>query len=292
MRIAESLVDLIGNTPMVKVGENIFAKMESFNPLGSVKDRAAFAMVWDAEERKILHEGSVLIEPTSGNTGIGLAFVAASRGYRLILTMPETFSIERRRMMSALGAELELTDGKLGMKGAIVRAEELLREIEGAVMLGQFTNPANPEVHRRTTAAEIWRDMAGEVDIFVSGVGTGGTITGVGEVLKARRPEVRIVAVEPEDSAVLSGGEPGPHAIQGIGAGFVPKILNRSIIDEVIKVSNQAAMDMQAELAKKQGILVGISSGAAMVAAREMAERYAGKKIVVVFPDTGERYLA
>ncbi len=271
----------------------ILGKLEMKNPLGSVKDRIAWAMIRDAEERGLLKPGMTVVEPTSGNTGIGLAFVCAVRGYRLILTMPETMSEERRKILRALGAELVLTPGDKGMRGAVEEAKRIARELD-AFMPQQFENPANPRVHEATTAEEIWRDTAGEVDIFVAGVGTGGTITGVGRVLKRRKPEVRIVAVEPAASPVLSGGEPGPHKIQGIGAGFVPKVLDRSVIDEVVTVEEEEAMETSRRLAREEGILAGISSGAALAAALRVARRPESerKTLVVVLPDTGERYLS
>jgi cysteine synthase A len=302
-RIAKHLTDLIGNTPLLEVSNFnkahgalgiIIAKLEYFNPAGSVKDRIGFAMLEDAEGRGLLKNGTTIIEPTSGNTGIALAFVAASKGYRLILTMPETFSIERRNLLRALGAELVLTPGAEGMGGAIRKAEELHAATPDSFIPMQFKNPANPEIHRTTTAEEIWRDTGGSIDIFVSGVGTGGTVTGVGEVLKKRNPAIRIVAVEPTDSPVLSGGQKGPHKIQGIGAGFVPEVLNRSVIDEIIQVKNDDAFETSRSLARQEGLLVGISSGAAAWAALQLARRpeNKGKNIVVILPDTGERYLS
>lgn len=302
-KIAKKLTDLIGNTPLLelsnfntfhKLDATVIGKLEYFNPSGSVKCRIGNAMISDAEERGILNADSVIIEPTSGNTGIALAFVAAAKGYRLILTMPETMSIERRNLLKALGAELVLTPGSEGMKGAIRRASELAEEIPNSYLPQQFKNPANPEIHRKTTALEIWNDTNGEVDIFIAGVGTGGTITGVGEVLKAKKPWVKIIAVEPADSPVIAGGNPGPHKIQGIGAGFVPDILNRSVIDEIIPVTNDQAFETSRQLARTEGLLVGISSGAAAYAALQVARRAEnkGKKIVVILPDTGERYLS
>ncbi len=303
MKIASSLTELVGNTPLLELGAYakrhalraaLLAKLESFNPLSSAKDRVALAMVEDAERRGLLREGGVIIEPTSGNTGVGLAFVAASRGYRMILTMPETMSIERRRLAAALGAEVVLTEGAKGMSGAIAKAQELAREIPGAFLPGQFTNPANPEAHRRTTAQEIWRDTDGTVDIFVAGAGTGGTVTGMGRGLREHNPAVRLVAAEPDSSPVLSGGQAGPHKIQGIGAGFVPEVLDVSLLDEIIRVPDEAAISTARELARTDGLLVGISSGAAVWAAAQVALRpeNEGKRIVVLLPDTGERYLS
>jgi len=302
-KIAKSLTDLIGNTPLLELGNyskgeglesGIVAKLEYFNPGGSVKDRIGYALIKDAEDKGLIKDGTVIIEPTSGNTGIGLAWVAASRGYKLILTMPDTMSIERRNLLKALGAELILTPGADGMKGAIKAAEELAASLPSAFVPQQFNNPANPDIHRKTTAEEIWRDTDGEVDIIVAGVGTGGTITGVGEALKAKKAGVQVVAVEPADSPVLSGGKPGPHKIQGIGAGFVPSVLNASIIDEIFQVKNEEAFDAARKLSKSEGLLVGISAGAAAFAAIQLAKRpeNKGKTIVVILPDTGERYLS
>ena len=299
--IYKGTLGLIGNTPLVEVinvekeyslEATVLVKLEYFNPAGSVKDRIAKAMIEDAEEKGILKEGSVIIEPTSGNTGIGLASIAAAKGYRIILTMPETMSVERRNILKAYGAELVLTEGAKGMKGAIAKAEELSKEIPGSFIPGQFVNPANPAIHRSTTGPEIWNDTDGKVDIFVAGVGTGGTLTGVGEYLKSRNPDVKIVAVEPAGSPVLSEGKGGPHKIQGIGAGFVPDVLNTKIYDEIIKVENDDAFATGKVLAKKEGVLVGISSGAALYAALELAKRpeNKGKTIVALLPDTGDRY--
>jgi cysteine synthase A len=302
-RIYGSITDTIGDTPIVRldrlaadrgVKAHLLAKLEFFNPIASVKDRIGVNMIDAAEHAGVLTPGATLIEPTSGNTGIALAFVAAARGYKLILVMPESMSIERRKMLALLGAQLELTPAPMGMKGAIAKAEELKATIPGAVILQQFKNPANPDIHRRTTAEEIWNDTHGNVDYFVSGVGTGGTITGVAQVLKPRRPSLRVVAVEPEDSPVLSGGQPGPHKIQGIGAGFVPDVLDRTVIDEVITVGNQTAFETARALARLEGIPVGISSGAAVAAALEIGARpeAAGKSIVIIIPSFAERYLS
>ena len=303
MKTAKQLTDLIGNTPMLEMARfarakgadaRIIAKLEYFNPAGSVKDRVAYAMVEDAEKGGRLRPGATIIEPTSGNTGIGLAFVSTVKGYKLILTMPDTMSLERRNLLKALGAQIELTPGAAGMRGAIERAEELNREITGSVILQQFSNPANPAAHMRTTAQEIWRDTEGKIDIFVAGVGTGGTISGTGAKLKEYNPAVKVVAVEPSSSPVLSGGKAGPHRIQGIGAGFVPDIYNPSAVDEVMAVTNEDAERTACEIARTEGALVGISSGAASFAAAELAKRLEnkGKNIVVLLPDTGERYLS
>ena len=303
MKIYSSVYDLIGKTPLVLLENyknecgayaNLMGKLEAMNPAGSAKDRVAREMIDEAEKSGKLTAGAVMIEPTSGNTGIGLAAIAASKGYRLIITMPETMSKERQMLMRAYGAELILTDGALGMAGAIAKAEELAASLPNAFVVGQFTNPANPEAHRKTTGPEIWEDTDGNVDIFVAGVGTGGTITGVGEYLKSKNPNVRVVAVEPKDSPILSGGEAGKHGLQGIGAGFVPEILNTEIYDEVICVTTEQAYDASRLLAHREGLLVGISSGAALYAATEIAKREEnkGKNIVVLLPDTGERYLS
>lgn len=300
-RIYENITQTVGNTPLVRINRlagdsmaTVLVKLESFNPVSCVKERIGVSMIEAAEKEGLLKEGGVIIEPTSGNTGIGLAFTAAVRGYRLILTMPETMSVERRQLLKIFGAELVLTEGAKGMRGAIEKAEELHRSIPGSIIPQQFKNPANPDVHRRTTAEEIWADTDGAVDVFVAGVGTGGTLTGVGEVLKERKPGVKIVAVEPADSPVLSGGKPGPHKIQGIGAGFVPDVLNTKIIDEIMPVTQVDAGKTARDLAKKEGILAGISSGAALWAALAIAQRpeSAGKIIVAILPDTGERYLS
>lgn len=302
-KIAKNFTELIGNTPLLEtlnfskqhgLGAKILAKLEYFNPAGSVKDRIAHSMVEDAEKKGQLVEGSTIIEATSGNTGIALASIAAAKGYRIILTMPDTMSVERRNLLKALGAEIVLTEGKKGMKGAIAKATELTQIVEKSVILSQFDNLSNPEIHRKTTAEEIIRDTDGKVDIVVSGVGTGGTITGIGEVLKEKLGNVQIIAVEPFDSPVLSGGDPSPHKIQGIGAGFVPNVLNTGIIDEIVKVKNEEAFEGARDLAKTEGVLVGISSGAALFAAKEIAKREEnkGKTIVVILPDTGERYLS
>lgn len=301
MKIAEVITDLIGNTPLLKLnvlseetGTTILGKLEYFNPLSSVKDRIAESMIAAGEKEGKLEKGSIIVEPTSGNTGIGLAFVAAARGYKLILTMPDTMSIERRKLLKVLGAELVLTPGADGMKGAIEKAEEIHGENPGSFMPQQFNNPANPEIHRKTTAEEIWNDTEGKFDLFVSGIGTGGTITGCGEVFKERNPNIRIIAVEPDESPVLSGEGPGPHRIQGIGAGFVPNILNTGIYDEVVRVNSEDSAEMTRKLAKTEGLLVGISSGGAVLAGYRLAQREEnkGKTIVVILPDSGERYLS
>lgn len=302
-RIYRQLTDLVGNTPLVQLQNlpqeeqakaNIMTKLEYLNPGGSVKDRIALGMIEDAEERGILRSGSIIVEPTSGNTGIGLAWIARAKGYRAILTMPETMSIERRNLLRARGAELVLTPGTQGMKGAIAKAQELASTLENAVLLQQFENPANPQKHYRTTAEEIWRDTEGQVDVFVAGVGTGGTITGVGRRLKELNPDIEIIAVEPDASAVLSGEQPGPHKIQGIGAGFIPSILERNIIDRIIRVTDEDALRMGRRLSLREGLLTGISSGAATFAALQIAResKYENKNIVVLLPDTGERYLS
>ena len=302
-KIARNLTELIGNTPLLQLSNysenknlqaNIIVKIEAFNPAGCVKERIALSMIEDAEEKGILKPGVEIIEPTSGNTGIGLAMVAAIKGYKLTLTMPETMSVERRNLLKAFGANIVLTPGATGMKGAIQRALELQTEKPGSFIPQQFDNPSNPEIHRTTTGEEIWRDTDGKVDIFVAGVGTGGTVSGVGEALKAHNPTIKIVAVEPADSPVLSGGSPSPHKIQGIGAGFIPKTYNAEVVDEIITVSNDAAIKTSRELAQKEGLLVGISSGAAAWAAAELAKRpeNKGKVIVTLLPDTGERYLS
>ncbi|KPV40772.1 cysteine synthase A [Alicyclobacillus ferrooxydans] len=301
-KIARDLTQLIGNTPLLRLsqisdetGAEVLAKLEYFNPLGSVKDRIGFAMIEAAEQAGLITPGqTTIIEPTSGNTGIALAFVSAAKGYRCILCMPETMSVERRNLLKALGAEIVLTEGPKGMKGAIAKAEELKEQMDNAFIPQQFDNPANPEIHRNTTALEVWEDTDGEVDLFISGIGTGGTITGVGEVLKERKPSVQIIAVEPTDSPVLSGGSSGPHKIQGIGAGFIPSVLNTEVYDEIVQVTNEQAFEASRSVAKTEGLLVGISSGAAIHAATELAKRpeNKGKTIVVLLPDTGERYLS
>ncbi|MHB0879972.1 cysteine synthase A [Paenibacillus sp. SEL1] len=302
-KIHQKLTELIGNTPLLallnysqiqNIEASVVAKLEYFNPAGSVKDRIGYAMIKDAEEKGLINKDSVIIEPTSGNTGIGLAFAAASLGYKLIITLPETFSIERRKLLTAFGAELVLTPGSEGMRGAIKRAELLAAEIPNSFIPQQFSNPANPEIHRKTTAEEIWQDTDGGVDIFIAGVGTGGTISGVGQVLKERKPSVKVIAVEPFDSPVLSGGTPGSHQLQGLGAGFIPNNFNEEYVDEVFKVKNEDAFETARLLAKTEGLLVGISSGAAVYAATQIAKlpENKGKMIVVILPDTGERYLS
>ncbi|MDF2886567.1 MAG: cysteine synthase [Lacrimispora sp.] len=301
--IRKSAMELIGNTPLLELSNYerkheleaaVIAKLEYFNPAGSVKDRAALAMIEDAEKSGTIKPGATIIEPTSGNTGIGIASIAAMKGYRAILTMPETMSVERRNLLKAYGAEIVLTEGTRGMRGAIEKAEELQKEIAGSVIMGQFDNPANPRIHRETTGPEIWADTDGKVAVFIAGIGTGGTITGVGEFLKGKNPDIRIIGVEPAGSPILSGGKPGPHGIQGIGAGFVPTVLNRDIYDEIITVENNDAYETGKEIAKTEGILVGISSAAAVWAAKEVAKRpeFKGKRIVVLLPDTGDRYLS
>ena len=301
MKIAENITKLIGNTPLVKINKlnkdgfaTIVAKLEFFNPLASIKDRIGLSMIEDAEKKGMLKKDSIIVEPTSGNTGIALAYIAAVKGYKLILTMPETMSIERRKLLKIFGAELVLTEGIKGMKGAVEKAAEIVRNTPGAFMPQQFSNPANPEVHRKTTAEEIWNDTDGKVDIIVGGVGTGGTITGVGEVIKARKKDVKIIAVEPDKSPLLSGGQPASHKIQGIGANFIPEILNRDIINEVIRVRDEDAGEISRKAAREEGLLIGISSGAALWAALEISRKKENKDklMVVIIPDTGERYLS
>ncbi len=299
MKIYNSITELIGNTPLLRLNSfetkaKIFAKLEYFNPAGSVKDRVAYSIINDAEEKGVLKKGSTIIEPTSGNTGIGISAIGVSKGYRVIIVMPDTMSIERRKLMTAYGAELVLTDGKLGMSGAIAKAEELQKEIPNSIVAGQFVNPANAEAHRKTTGPEIWQDTDGKIDVFVAGVGTGGTITGVGEYLKSQNPNIEIVAVEPDTSAVLSGEKAGAHKLQGIGAGFVPEVLNTEIIDKIIKVSADDAYNTARAVAKGEGVLVGISSGAALYGVLTLAnmDEYKDKNIVVLLPDTGDRYLS
>jgi len=301
MKIYDDITQTIGNTPLVRLAKidkglpgNIIGKVESFNPLSSVKDRIGLAMIEDAEQKNKLKKGTVVIEPTSGNTGIALAFVCAAKGYRLILTMPDTMSVERRMLLKIFGAELVLTPGEKGMKGAVEKAEELAKNTPNSFMPQQFENEANPEIHRKTTAQELWKDTDGQIDIFVLGIGTGGTLTGVGEVLKDKNPGIKLVGVEPESSPVLSGGEPGSHKIQGIGAGFIPKVLKKELLDEIITISDEEAGEFSRRLAREEGMLVGISAGAAVAAAVKVAsrEKNTGKNIVVILPDSGERYLS